>query len=338
MKCKYQGCNKEFKNEHNMKIHYHQMHIWTQDQRNEKATKIKYTKANRTEEEEKDRIKKMKETVDSKTPEEKAIINERKSKGMKKSIAKKTPEEKKAISRKMKEVKSNKTPEEKAEIVRKIQITRNNRTPEQKALDLKRKQDAWKRKTQKEKEEFIKKVQKTKANWTPEQRAQALANMKKAWKNMSLEKKQARYLKTLSTWKKNGKCKFFMGEWYQSILEVNIAKLLWKNLGCIFITGFNREISMNGGRIDFYPRILGCLIELHPMDSPYEQLSLSQRDEYKKRRIAIKNENGYEDIELIHYVSYKEAKESIKWISNKIKDYSPKNLLHSIDDEHEKHH
>jgi len=337
MKCKKQGCNRTFKNIHNMKIHYYQMHIRTPEEYNAKIEKMKLTKANRPQKEKEERIRKLKETMANRTPEEKAKIAEKISKKMKITLAKKPQKEKDDIIRRFKETVANKSPEEKAEIVRKIKETKNNWTPEQKARDTKRRQDAWKNKPQSEKDDIKRRELATKAKRTPEQIAKIREKRKKAWKNMSQEKKEIRYLRTLATWKKHGKCKNFMGEWYQSILEANIAKLLWKNLGCVFMINVNREFPINGGRVDFYPRILGCFIEQHPMDTPYEHLLVSQRNDYKKRRIDMKNKNGYKDTELIHYINYKEAKESIEWISNKIIDYSPKELLHSIVKEHEQY-
>lgn len=337
MKCKKQGCNREFKTEHAMKIHYYQMHIRTFEEGQAIITKMKITTANRSQEEEAERIRQMLETTAKRTPEEKAKSIEKGVKARKTIWVNKTQKEKDDIVKQYRITIANKSEEEMIEWQRKIQYTRSNWTLEQKEMNIEHRRAAWEKKSQAEKDELTRQMLETTAKRTPKQKAETLIKTKKTWENMSQEKLDARYLKTLATWKKNGKGKIFMGEWYQSILEADIAKLLWENLGCIFIVNVNREFSVNGSRIDFYPRILGCFIEPHAMNTLYEPLLVSQRDEYKKKRLDMKNKNGYADTELIHYISFKEAKESIEWISDKIADYSPKSLLHSIVNEHEEY-
>ena len=321
---------------------------------------MKKSRANETKEQKESRSNKVKENWAKRTPYENSIIGKKISNTLKIVLAKKTAKQKKVATDKMNITKSKWSPERKKEVHRHrsksskkayANLTLEQKLARGKKITIGRRKFFENLAPEERKVRRINRSEKRKLtmeNWSPERKLlnrkkhslsainhynnitpqQTLAAVTK-WKASMAKKTPEQMIaireKRAVTMKKHGQGTIFMGEWFRSSPESEVAKLLFDKLGIVPFWGINREVMINGKMSDFYPQVLGCFIEYHPMNHIFEPRT--DRNLYYQDRRELLDSNGYEETELIHYTSIKEAREKIDYISDLLDGFTSKDMI-----------
>jgi hypothetical protein len=111
----------------------------------------------------------------------------------------------------------------------------------------------------------------------------------------------------------------FLGQGFDSKEESEIAKLRFKLFGIvpIYRNNYQKRIGKNGKSCDFYQ--FGFFHEHHPeWNHNHKQQIFDPKDKYYQQRRKILDKNGYNDYELIHTTSVKEAEQMYEWLAEKL--------------------